>query len=156
MKLKNTICQQIIYTERYILHNIFLWEFQNSEGKISGIFSWIICHLYFFFLVCFEFLKLGKIITAKVILTFSVIKCKGKENSLLSENIIIWFRLEKWKELVGKYLRTQLAKHLFFSPNSKFLCILNKWHNLTAILIYAIWSSDSSLLYQEVEYNLFK
>lgn len=38
---------------------------------------------------------------------------------LLSEHIIIWFRLEKQKELdfqaIGKYLRTQLAKYLHAS-----------------------------------------
>ena len=150
MKWENTICWKMDYTARFILHNIFLWEFQNSEGKVSSIFSCIICHLWIFSLACFEFRRLGRIITVKVILTFSLIKCKRKREHqyiIRTENLTVQAGETKLDfQAVAKYLKTQLAKCLHFS-NRNFLFVLNKKHSLTIIFLCAVWSSGSSCLY---------
>lgn len=150
MKWENTICWKMDYTARFILHNIFLWEFQNSEGKVSSIFSCIICHLWIFSLACFEFRRLGRIITVKVILTFSLIKCKRKREHqyiIRTDNLTVQAGETKLDlQAVTKYLKTQLAKCLHFS-NRNFLFVLNKKHSLTIIFLCAVWSSGSSCLY---------
>lgn len=64
--------------------------------------------------MCFEFFRLGRIITIKVILTFSLIKCKEKENNqsiVRIHNHMVQVREKKDLDIqtIGKYLRTQLA-----------------------------------------------
>lgn len=102
---------------QFILDNL-----ENEMGEYSFAERWItrqdlFCIIYFYenfriawegiqhlllhnmpslniFLVCFESVGLGGIITVKVILTFSLDKCKRKrEISISSEQIILRFRL---------------------------------------------------------------